>query len=171
MVVLKSYRAGPIRAHRTIKALELGRWPEHEVDHENQNRAVNQIPNLREATHAQNTQNRGLLANNTSGVKGVYRNKNSSKCEAGIDADGRHFNLGRFDTFEEARDVRLAAEIALHPFRPKPPPVDPMTIIPDGAFVTGCWSIDGKTRRVRKLKKPIAMTTSTVVFTYETVTK
>jgi hypothetical protein len=164
-----SGRASSIRAHRIVFALAHGHWPADDLDHENRDRGANQIENLRDVTRGQNLQNVGLRANNTSGVKGVSWRKEKRKWRSRIDADERSLNLGDFKTFSEASDVRWAAEMVMHPFRPKPEPVDPVTIIPDGVIVTGCWSIEGKTCRVPKMDKPTAMTSSTTVFTYDEV--
>jgi hypothetical protein len=159
-------RLRQLLTHRVIRALTDGKWPDHDVDHEDRNRAFNQIGNLREATNAQNHQNMSLSSANTSGVKGVHWDKNRGKWAVEITVNYRALNLGRFDTFEEACDVRWAAEMIYHPFRARPKPVDLMKIIPDGAFVTGCWSIEGKSRQIRKLEKPTWTTTSTTVLTY-----
>ena len=135
------------RAHRVIVALTKGEWPDHEVDHENQSKSDNRPANLREATQPQNAQNASLRSDNTSGVKGVNWDKQRRKWRMRIWADGYEIR-SHHDTFEEARDARWAAESALHPFRVRPKPLDPMKIIPDGALVTGVYRFDTKPKRV-----------------------
>jgi hypothetical protein len=142
-------RSRLLKAHRIVVALTKGRWPIHGVDHEDRNPAVNKIANLREATQAQNNQNQGLRSDNTSGVKGVTWKKRLRKWYAQINVDGRRLFLGLFDTFDHACQARIGAESVLHPFRPSPPkPINPATIIPDGAMVTGVYSFTGKPKRV-----------------------
>ena len=44
-----------------------------------------------------------LLANNTSGNKGVHFDKTRNKWKAEIKKDGININLGRFDSIEDAK--------------------------------------------------------------------
>jgi hypothetical protein len=157
------------QAHRVVFALTHGRWPDNDVDHENRDRASNEIENLRDATASQNEQNTKLRADNTSGTRGVWLHKGTRRWAAErwvaeIMINRRKVCLGYFDTFDEARAARCAAEILLHPFRPKPKPVD--LTIPDGPFVDGCWSIEGKSTIVKGLAKPTWTTSALTVFTY-----
>lgn len=76
-------------------------WPR--TDHVNGNGLDNQRANLRQATHGQNMANKRLYRNNTSGFKGVTRNTGTGRPWRGqIKADGKHFNLGNYDTPEAA---------------------------------------------------------------------
>jgi hypothetical protein len=70
-----------------------------QIDHWNQIKTDNQSHNLREATTSQNTTNRGLRSDNTSGFKGVSRY--GERWQAYIDCNGRR-PLGYFDTKEAA---------------------------------------------------------------------
>lgn len=88
--------------------------PQIQGDHRDGNSLNNQRYNLRPATSAQNGQNQSVHVNNTSGVRGVSYAKTRGKWQAHIDAHGKHRNLGRFDTFEDAKQARLAAEIKYH---------------------------------------------------------
>lgn len=54
--------------------------------------------------------------NNTSGKTGVYFNKNIGKWLAYIRFNNKNKHLGYFKTFEEARDVRIKAEIEVYGF-------------------------------------------------------
>jgi hypothetical protein len=59
--------------------------------------------NLREVTRSQNGHNRGWFRHNTTGFKGVSRNKSlTSPWLARIGIDGKHIHLGCFSDAEEA---------------------------------------------------------------------
>ena len=58
--------------HRILYYLYHGSLPEF-IDHKDQNSMNNTKDNLRPATKAVNSRNRGIHPNNTSGVTGVYR--------------------------------------------------------------------------------------------------
>ena len=70
------------------------------VDHINGNKLDNRRSNLRIATNSQNMMNRGKTASNTSGYKGVFKNR--SLWMARIKVEGRPIYLGSFVTKEEA---------------------------------------------------------------------
>ncbi len=80
-----------------------------EIDHINRNKLDNRRENLRICTQQQNLQNKGILKNNTSGYTGVYK-RNNKWC-ARININKKQINLGTFDTFEEAKQARIKAEI------------------------------------------------------------
>jgi hypothetical protein len=107
-----------LRGHRIIWALEHGEWPTHEIDHKNRKRTENRLSNLRAATTAEQSQNRSMYKNNSSGVTGVSIHKPTGRWRAYIAAARRQYHLGLFDTKEEALDARLKAKAALHPFHP-----------------------------------------------------
>jgi hypothetical protein len=66
-----------VDAHRVAFALHNGHWPTPCCDHINGNPSDNRAANLRECTRSSNQHNRKINRNNTSGVKGVYRMRNS----------------------------------------------------------------------------------------------
>jgi hypothetical protein len=105
-----------IYSPRIVWALVHGSWPADQLGHKNQNRADDQLRNLREATHAQNHQNRPLPSNNTSGVKGVSLDRRSGKWLAHIGANGRIIHLGYFPGKADAVQARKDAETRYHPF-------------------------------------------------------
>lgn len=70
------------------------------VDHINEFTYDNRKENLRLATQAQNSMNRGLQVNSTTGYKGVSANK--GRYQAYIKFQGKKINLGTYDTKEEA---------------------------------------------------------------------
>lgn len=83
-----------ISMHRQI----MGDPPGKEVDHENGDGLDNRRANLRVCTQAQNSRNKRLHANNTSGFRGVRRSKDTGVWIASI--AGTY--LGSYDTAEEA---------------------------------------------------------------------
>jgi hypothetical protein len=95
-------------AHRVIWKLITGRDPADQIDHKNRNPADNRWHNLRQATHAQNAQNRKPQVNNTSGRTGVYQY--DGKWKAFIRVDRKQISLGTFCTMQEAIFARASAE-------------------------------------------------------------
>lgn len=83
-------------------------------DHVNGDGLDNRRVNLREATTAQNGQNRGPQANNTSGLKGVSWHKLSGKWNASIKASGKRMNLGYFTSKIAAAEAYDAAAREYH---------------------------------------------------------
>jgi len=99
-------------AHRVAWFYVHGAWPTHGLDHINRDRGDNRIANLREATQAQNHQNR-------SGVRGFSRSAaKSERWVAQICVNKKTVNLGSFATQEEARAAYAAAKLMLHTFNP-----------------------------------------------------
>ncbi len=66
-------------AHRLMWLYVHGYLPDNHIDHINCDKHDNKISNLRLATRSQNLMNRGKTSRNTSGLKGIYFNKQSSK--------------------------------------------------------------------------------------------
>lgn len=85
-----------------------GKLPEGEIDHINGIRNDNRIVNLRDVSKSENQRNSGIRKDNTTGVTGVTRD--GSRWKAQIRINGKKKNLGRFNTFEEAKSARLNAE-------------------------------------------------------------
>ncbi len=91
-----------------------------QIDHKDQNPLNNQRPNLRSATVSQNLHNRGAQKNSTTGVKGVYFDKQRGKYRAQIRVEGKQYYLGLYDTIPEAIVVvqrkreELVGEFACH---------------------------------------------------------
>lgn len=54
-----------------------------------------------------------IRTDNTSGIKGVCLNKRNGKYLAYINKDGKRYNLGTYETKEQAAIARKAAEVAL----------------------------------------------------------
>lgn len=87
-----------------------------EVDHKDGNPLNNCRNNLRLASRAQNSRNRGRARSNRVGFKGVYLDPRRilHPYRAEIRADGRKIKLGSFATPERAHEAYKAAAIRLH---------------------------------------------------------
>lgn len=79
--------------------------PEELIDHINMNRSDNRIENLRQADQSQNSINREIQSNNTSGYRGVSYNKKRKKYEAYCTLNSKTKKLGYYETAEEASIV------------------------------------------------------------------
>ncbi len=90
------------RAHRLAWLYVYGVWPNKDIDHINRIRSDNRIENLREATKFENARNIGKMSTNTSGLKGVTWDKDRNKWKSHARVNGKTFNLGRFDSKQDA---------------------------------------------------------------------
>jgi hypothetical protein len=79
-----------------------------QVDHVNGNGLDNRRANLRPATHQQNMRNKRTQARSEAGYKGVFSDGNG-RWRARIFCNGQRFNLGSYDTPEEAALIYNAA--------------------------------------------------------------
>jgi len=109
MVVIKGRQH---YAHRIIWKMMTGMDPVGTVDHVDTDGLNNVWSNLREASRSQNSQNRRLHKNNTSGVKGVHPEGN--KWRAIIKKDRVLFDLGRFNSVDIAKVEIEAMRLDLH---------------------------------------------------------
>ena len=98
-------------AHRLAFLYVTGNFPEGQVDHINQVRDDNRWCNLRDVDRVKNATNLPKYSTNTSGVTGVYWNKNCNKWDAKICINGKLKNLGLFVDKDEAIAARKAAEM------------------------------------------------------------
>ena len=103
-----------IYMHRLIMGLSSG--DELEVDHVlgGETTKDNRRYNLRIVVHSENQMNRKIQNNNTSGVTGVWYDKKSNKWVAEIQAYGQKYRLGKYETIEEAQEVRVEVENIMH---------------------------------------------------------
>lgn len=79
-------------------------------DHIDRNELNNRRYNLRQCTYSQNSMNRGLQSNNTSGITGVTWDKKKFKWKAQIKINRKQINIGLFVNKEDAVRARLQAE-------------------------------------------------------------
>ena len=105
-------------AHRLAWLWMTGAWPVAGMDHRNGVRDDNRWGNLREATSAENQQNRATNNNNKCGFTGVCWCRQRRKWRAYINISGRNKYLGLFTTPEAAHEAYLAAKAAHHAFQP-----------------------------------------------------
>ena len=83
-----------------------------DIDHRHgdETRNDNRKSNIRVVTKSQNSMNKKILKNNTSGVTGVGWDKESRKWIAYIAINKKQLTLGRFSNFEDAVSARKVAE-------------------------------------------------------------
>lgn len=86
------------------------------IDHRNGNGLDNTRVNLRHSTSSQNNANAKKRADNTSGFKGVHKDKRyaNSSYMAYITKDGKRVHLGSFDTKINAAIAYNNAALKLH---------------------------------------------------------
>lgn len=101
-------RSKPLRMHVAIMKPPDG----FEVDHRNLNTLDNRRSNLRMATDTQNKWNKTKYKNNTTGFKGVFRNRNGF--QAKIRAHKKQYCMGTYATKEEAAAAYNAAALRHH---------------------------------------------------------
>ena len=89
-------------------------YPDGNIDHINTIRTDNRKCNLRVCDQSENMANRGPQKNNAYGYKGITLVKTSGRYLAQIAFRGTHYNLGRFDTAEEAAHAYDRKAIELH---------------------------------------------------------
>jgi len=91
-----------------------GEWPQEGIDHKDGNPLNDRWENLRLANQSQNSANRRIASNNTSGFKGVSWSKTNQKWFAYVYVNGQRIGCGHFDDPEEAARVRNAKATLLH---------------------------------------------------------
>ena len=84
------------------------------IDHIDENKANNNLKNLRWATNQDNQFNLGISKNNTSGYKGISYNKKLNKYKARICINRISQFLGYFETAEKASKAYEAKAKILH---------------------------------------------------------
>jgi hypothetical protein len=104
------------RASRLAWLIVHGRWPAKCIDHINRDRFDNRIVNLREATQAQNMQNKTVNKTSSTGIKGVGFCKERQRFYARICVNYKSKHLGYFDNIGDAAAAYTYASVKLHPF-------------------------------------------------------
>lgn len=89
------------REHRVAWIYMTGTQPPKSIDHENRDATDNRWVNIRDSK-GMNQKNLSMPINNTSGVTGVYYDKQRSLWCARGWLSGRHKYLGRFEKLEDA---------------------------------------------------------------------
>ena len=100
-------------AHRLAWALHHGAWPRGQIDHINGDKLDNRICNLREATRAENQQNRSSCTEHkgvTLVSSGAMRGKWLARCAK----EGRRHHIGYFSSQAAAVDAYKQAARRLH---------------------------------------------------------
>lgn len=105
-----SFDGVQVQTHRVVWAFEHGAWPDCQIDHLNGRRDDNRISNLRLATPSENSRNRGMRSDNTSGIAGVDWCKRRNKWRAKLKIGGVTKTLGVFSSLALAKAARVAAE-------------------------------------------------------------
>lgn len=112
------YLTAAIRADDTFdsKRIGIGRLllnPKNDefVDHINGDPSDNRRVNLRVCTPSQNSMNKKIPLDNTSGVKGVCWHIRKKKWSAYISINKKQRVIGLFDNIEDAKQARLQAEM------------------------------------------------------------
>ena len=112
--IITTFRKIRYRAHRIIWFLVKGEQPPENLDHINNDKADNRIENLRVATTAQNAHNERTPINNTSGVKGILWDKQTSKWRGQVKANGKKHCAGRYAEIKDAEDAVRELREKLH---------------------------------------------------------
>lgn len=99
--------------HRLIFCMFNGYMPKN-ADHKDCNKSNNRIENLREATPSQNSCNRKIVSNNTSGVKNISWHKLAKKWHVRVTVNKKLLNLGLFEDLELAELVAIEAKHKFH---------------------------------------------------------
>ena len=109
----------PYKAHRLAWLWMHAEWPSKAIDHINQVKSDNRLCNLREASISENSQNRPMFRNNTSGFRGVHWHKQARRWRAYIRVNGKQYSIGCFATAEEAFAAYKNAASRLHTHNPE----------------------------------------------------
>ena len=107
------WRNNKHRVHRLIWLYHNGSWPTL-IDHINGDRLDNRIENLRNVSHSENNQNISSARGGSMYV-GVWRGRRGGWVSA-IRHNKKTYNLGRFDTEEDAAKAYLDAKKRLHTY-------------------------------------------------------
>lgn len=103
------------RVHRIIYKWWYGEFDAtKQIDHIDRIKDNNRIANLRLVTPHQNSQNRGVSSKNTTGTTGV--DLHHGKWRSRICVKGKRIELGYFQDYEDAVEVRKEAEKRLIKF-------------------------------------------------------
>ena len=108
------YKGTSYLAHRVVWLIMTGHWPVDKLDHIDGNKTNNRIDNLRECSQAQNTCNKKLGKDNTSGIKGIHWSKACKKWLVQLSIDGKKKYFGVYEDKELAELVAIEARDKYH---------------------------------------------------------
>ena len=108
------FEGKPVLEHRLAWLFVNGVAPPGHLDHINGIKDDNRISNLRLATSAENSWNRGACKHSKTGIKGVFWCPIRKKFQAQIRVNGKRICLGRFTTAEEAAFAYASASAEHH---------------------------------------------------------
>ncbi len=98
------------KSHNLAWLYVTNEWPEY-IDHENHIKHDNRFCNLKSVTHKENLCNQLRSKANTSGVTGVYWDKQIKRFRARIKVNQKYIALGCYGNIEDAAKARKEAEI------------------------------------------------------------
>lgn len=99
--------------HRIIHLYVYGYLPEN-VDHIDGDGLNNKLSNLRGCSPSENSYNKRISSNNTSGVKGVSWCKTNSKWTGFVMVNGKQSNLGYFSSIGDAKAAVMKKREQFH---------------------------------------------------------
>ena len=102
------------KAHRLAFMWMTGEFPPEHVDHINGQKADNRWCNLRPATRSQNLCNQQQHRGSASGLKGAFWDAGKGRWFSAVRVRGSRFDLGYFDSAEDAHAAYCAAAKRLH---------------------------------------------------------
>jgi AP2 domain/HNH endonuclease len=108
------------KAHRLAFLYVTKSWPINDIDHINGVKDDNRFVNLREASRAENNQNKRIRIDNCSGYMGVSWRPKINKWRSQIKTNGKTVSLGNFASPIEAHKAYLSAKEIYHKFQPIP---------------------------------------------------
>lgn len=102
--------------HNLIWKMQMGRDPSpgYIVDHSDNIQTNNRWSNLREATNSQNSCNKKIRRDNTTGFKGVGPANKWGRHQAAITVQGKRRSLGYYYDPAEAHAAYVAASKSVH---------------------------------------------------------
>lgn len=96
------------KVHRLIWMYHYGNMPENQIDHINGDSLDNRIENMRDVNNGENSKNRCIQSNNSTGYHGITMHKGRYRVR--INVNKKRISCGVYDTFEEALNVRKELE-------------------------------------------------------------
>lgn len=103
------------KAHRVAWLMVHGSWPKGQIDHINGMKSDNRLCNLRDVSALINSQNqhKAQTRNRSSGLRGVTLDRFTGKWKAQLRFAGRNYQIGRFNSPEEAHHAYVTKKNAL----------------------------------------------------------